>query len=137
MTLDQAQVAAGLTFDGAADGAFYPTTLPAGFPSLFVNEGPDAKVVCVGAETSDPASNPQDVSTPEGFRLGETVQQLQAIYGSRLRYLPAPHGGISPRAGYVVVETDGNLAFDVDPGNGTIYGIKGGGSDLTPSSCNG
>lgn len=137
MTLDQAQAAAGVAIDGAADSAFFPTTLPADFPHLFFNEDPSNTVSCVGAEIADYATNPQTVVTPEGFRLGDTVQQLLTIYGSRARYSPAPPTGISTRAGYVVTEPDGNLAFYIDETTGRIYGIKGGGADLTPSSCNG
>src|SRR5207302_3643828 len=86
MTLDQAQAAAGIAIDGAADTAFYPTALPANFPHLYFNEDPSNTVSCVGAEIADYATNPQTVITPEGFRLGDTVQQLLSIYGSRARY---------------------------------------------------
>ena len=139
MSLADAQAAAGLPFDGAADGAFYPTTLPTGFPHLFVNEDANNLVSCVGAEvTQDPPPNRfQFVSTREGFLLGETVQQLLTIYGHRARFVPAPSGGISPRAGYIVREAGGNLAFYLNSTQTRIYGIKGGGADLTPSSCNG
>ncbi len=142
MTLPEAETAAGVPFDGAADGAFYPTSLPTGFPHLFVNEDPSNLVSCFGAEIGDPTalpivSAPQTVSTPEGFHLGDTVAQLLAIYGTRAHFLQAPAGGISPRAGYVVAEPDGNLAFYVDNSSTRILGIKGGDSALTPSSCSG
>ena len=137
MTFDQAQTASGVAIDGAADGAFFPTALPSGFPHLFFNEHPSNAVSCVGAELADLATIPQTVSTPEGFRLGGTVHQLLAVYGSRATYSDAPPSGISPRAGYVVTEPGGNLAFDVDPTTSRVYGIKGGGTDLTPSACNG
>ncbi len=149
-TLAQAQFAAGIAFDGQADGAFYPTKLPSGFPHLFVHLSPgvDGKIICVGAEIDPGGTNPQTVETPEGFRLGGTVEQLQAIYGSRLLYRPAPTGGISPHAGYVVQEPTGDLAFLLDNTRARIVGIKGappiaisvGGTAfyrLTPSSCNG
>jgi len=137
MTLDEAQQAAGYAFDGTGDGAYYSTTVPAGFPHLFVRLDQRGDVSCVGAEISDQASIPQAISTPEGFRLGETVPRLQAVYGARARFVPAPAGGISPRAGYVVTEAGGALAFYVDNTNTRILGIKGGGTDLTPSSCSG
>lgn len=137
MTLAQAQTATGLAFDGSGDGAYYPTTLPAGYPHLFVGEVANGVAGCVGAEIGDAAVNPQEVLTPEGFRLGDTVERLKSVYGSGARYVPAPSGGISPRAGYVVTEPDGNLAFYVDSTNTRIFGIKGGGRDLTPSACNG
>ncbi len=136
MTLNRAQRAAGAVFDGAGDGASYPTTLPAGYPHLFVRAGADNKVSCVGADIAD-RSTPQTVSTAAGFHLGDTVQRLIAIYGVRARYSPAPPIGMAPRAGYVVEGPDGNLAFDVDNTNTWIFGIKGGGRDLTPSSCPG
>jgi hypothetical protein len=136
MTLDQAQIAAGLPFDGRADGASYPTGLPSGFPHLFVGDGANSTVACVGAQIGPNTVSPQTVTTPEGFHLGDTVQRLRAIYGGA-RYSPAPTGGISPRAGYVVSEASGNLAFSVDSTGTRVLGITGGGHDLTPSSCTG
>ena len=136
MPLDQGQVAAGLTFDGSADGAYYPTALPAGYPHLFVRAGPDNVITCVSAQIAG-VPTPQAVATPQGFTLGDTVQQLLTIYGSRARYVPAPTTGISPRAGYVVAESNGNLVFEVDNTNTRVLGIAGGGSDLTPSTCPG
>jgi hypothetical protein len=136
LTLAQAETAAGVPFDGRADGAFYPTSLPAGFPHLFVNLDAANRVSCFGAEIAG-TTTPQVVTTVEGFHLGDTVQQLLAIYGSRAHFMQASAGGISPRAGYVVAEPGGRLAFYVDTTQTRILGIKGGGSDLTPSSCNG
>jgi len=136
MTPTQAEAAAGVPFDGHADGAFYPTSLPVGYPHLFVNEDSNNLVSCFGAEIGD-TTTPQVVTTTEGFHLGDTVQRLLAIYGSRAHFVQASAGGISPRAGYVVTEPGGRLAFYVDNSNTRILGIKGGGADLTPSSCNG
>ena len=135
MTIAQAEAAAGVAFDGMADGAAYPTTLPAGYPHLFVDELPNGTVSCVGAEIGAAQHSPQTVATPDGLRLGDTVHQLVAIYGSRARYVPKPSGGISPHAGYVVTEPDGNLAISVF--GSTVVGIKGGAHDLTPSGCTG
>jgi hypothetical protein len=139
MTLAQAQSSAGVVLDGRGDGAFYPTRLPTGFPHLFVRQDayPTDAVTCVGAEVGDPATNPQQISTADGFRLGDTVARLKAIYGSRAHYSPAPSSGISPRAGYVVTEAGGSLAFSVDATNTRIVGIMGAASNLTPSSCSG
>jgi hypothetical protein len=69
-TLDQAQIAAGLTFDGEGDGAVYPRTLPVGYPHLYVGEGPKSTVACVGAEIGYADKTPQTVVTrPEtGWR---------------------------------------------------------------------
>jgi hypothetical protein len=136
MTFPEAETAAGAPFDGHGDGAYYPTSLPTGFPHLFVNLGAGNLVSCFGAEIANTAT-PQVVQTADGFRLGDTVQQLLAIYGSRAHFMQASAGGISPRAGYVVAEPDGRLAFYVDTTGTRILGIKGGGVDVTPSSCNG
>lgn len=135
MTLDQAQIAAGLTFDGSGDGAVYPRTLPVGYPHLYVGEGPKSTVACVGAEIGFADTTPQTVVTRDGLQLGDTEQQLLAIYGGRAHYVPKPVGGISPSAGYVVAEADGNLAFMIF--NARVIGIKGGAHDLTPSNCTG
>jgi hypothetical protein len=135
MTLDRAQIAAGVTFDGMGDGAVYPRTLPAGYPHLYVGEGPNNTVACVGAEISYSDTTPQTVATRDGLHLGDTTQQLLAIYGGRAQYVPKPASGISPSVGYVVTEADGNLAFSVH--NTRVVGIKGGAHDLTPSNCTG
>ena len=135
MTLDQAQTAAGVVFDGMGDGAVYPRTLPAGYPHLYVGEGPNHTVVCVGAEIAYSSATPQTVATRDGLHLGDSAQQLLTIYGGRARYVPKPATGISPAAGYVVTEADGNLAFSVY--NSRVVGIKGGAHDVTPSSCTG
>ncbi len=137
MTLAEAQTAARVEFDASADGAYYPTTLPTGYPHLYVAEVLNNTLACFGAEIADPSTHAQVVSTPEGFRLGDTVQTLKSVYGRRAKYLPASSGGIAPRTGYVVAEPRGNLAFYVDSTNTWVLGIKGGGPDLTPSSCSG
>lgn len=136
MTLDEAQFAAGVKFDGRGDGAYYPTSLPAGFPHVFVNLGTGTTVACVGAEIGPSDTIAQTVVTPEGFRLGDTVAQLQAVYGTRARFSPAPPTGLSPRAGYVVDEAGGTLAFYVDSANTRVLGMKGG-PGVTPSTCSG
>ena len=91
-SLDAAQIAAGVKLDGAADGAYYPTSLPAGFPHLFVQLDPGSKVVCVGAEITNAAANAVVVTTPEGFRLGETVEELKVIYGAPRALRPGALG---------------------------------------------
>lgn len=132
MTLAEAQAAAGAAFDAAGDGYSYPSTLPAGYPHLYVGRDP---VDCVGAEG---ASTAQAVATPEGFRLGDSVRALLAVYGSRARYVPAPTGGgMTDYAEYIVAEAGGNLVFMVDPAGQRVTGIAGGGSGLDPNSCTG
>ena len=129
MTGDQAQAAAGVRFDGSGDGFTYPTTLPPGYPHLYLGHG------CVGAAAT--ATSPQTVSTPEGIRLGDTLTKLKSTYGPSLRYVPSPGVGMSPTDGYVVPVTGGSLVFVLDSTGNTIVRITGGGTDLTPSTCGG
>jgi len=137
MTLAEAQAAAGVRFGGAADGAFYPTTLPAGYPHLFVDLGPNGTVTCIGAQIGDAPTILQNITTSAGVRLGDTASRLLAIYGTVARHLDAPPSGIAPRAGYVVTQPQGNLAFSVRPTGDRITGIYAGDHNLTPSTCNG
>ena len=138
MTGDQAQGAAGETFDGAGDGFTYP--IRPGYPHLYVGGAPGeyargagSPVRCVGA--SDPAGR-QDIVTADGFHLGGSVAQLLAIYGSRARYMPAPAGGgMTDYAGYVVTEPAGDLAFVVY--SGAVREIAGGPTPLSPNGCTG
>jgi hypothetical protein len=135
-SLDQAQTAAGIVFDGTGDGVYFPTMLPTGFAHLFVDL--EYNAFCVGASTTSDTPLQQVVRTREGFRLGDTVETLKSIYGSRLTYVPAPTTGISAQAGYVVSEPDGSIAFGVDP-DGIVSVITAGhgfnGNALTPSNC--
>jgi len=139
MTIEEAQTAAGLFFDGRGDGFWYSTQRPAGYPHDFVGQGgPSGAVVCVGAELFDASPRLlQTVSTPEGIRLGDTVQRLLSVYGSRARYVSAPASGMTTNAGYVVTESDGNLVFVVDRANRRIVEIAGGAADLGPNTCTG
>ena len=77
--------------------------------------------------------------------LGVTTQELWPQLAQRLG-LPVKDGalvasvdpgGPAAKAGYVVTEATGNLAFIVDRAGTRIVGITGGGSDLDPSSCTG
>jgi hypothetical protein len=131
MTLAQAQTAAGATFDGEGDGVSYPTTLPDGYPHLYVQG--DA-VRCVGA---DGDSQAQKVFTSDGFTLGESTQRLLAVYGQQARYVPPPtEGGRTNYSGYVVTKPDGNLVFLLDPTEQNVIGIVGG-PNVEPNSCPG
>jgi hypothetical protein len=135
MTMDQAQAAAGLIFDGMGDGMYYPTTTPDHVYAGFVNSTPT--VSCVGAALGQ-SSGTQTVSTPEGFQLGGSVQTLISTYGSSARYVPAPAtGGIDPRAGYIVAENGGNLFFYIDQTNATVDQIAGGPNVTDGNSCSG
>jgi hypothetical protein len=117
MTRSELQHAVRFSFDAGGDGSAYPTTLPDGFPHDYVGlTGPSfkEKVVCVGASLTPRAGvSSQTISTPEGFRLGDSVRRLLAVYGSRARYVPAPSSGMTTHAGYVVAERGGYLAFIV------------------------
>jgi len=72
------------------------------------------------------------VVAPEGFLLGGTTQALKSLYGSRLRFIPAPATGYNPEPGYVVSFPEGNLAFIFH--NGLVTAIIGGKSAM-PSTC--
>jgi hypothetical protein len=133
MSMDQAQAAAGLTFDGMGDGMYYPTNTPDHVYAGFFNS---PTVSCVGAEVGQ-SSGAQTISTPSGFQLGESVQTLLSIYGSRAQYVPAPNGGIRPVAGYIVAGTGGNLFFYIDQTNATVPQIAGGPNVTDGNSCSG
>jgi hypothetical protein len=136
MTLDEAQQAAGVTFDGNGDSASYPTKLPAGDAHPFVDSGPDGHVFCIGVSRDQ--STTQTVVTPEGFMLGQPLSKLRTVYGNRLVHVPKPAQGIGPTDGYIVAEPGGLLAFPVsgDTVEAITAGINGfDGKSLTPSSC--
>jgi hypothetical protein len=137
MTLDEAQRAAGVAFDGNGDSASYPTKLPAGAAHPFVDSD-SGSVFCVGARASQSGQQTQGVSTPEGFHLGDSVAKLKAIYGSRLVFVPAPPTGMDPHEGYTVTLPSGRLAFSASP-NGKVYAIVAGkgfmNEPLAPSLC--
>lgn len=130
MTSAEAQQAAGATFDDGGDGAIYPAKLPAGFAHLYVHGDP---VTCVGAGGPSPR---QTISTLEGFRLGDTVKKLLAIYGNRAHYMQDVNPGLTANNGYVVAEASGSLAFAVDESNETVTEITGG-PGVDPNSCPG
>ena len=131
MTSTQAQTAAGAEFDGSGDGASYPTSLPTGYPHLYVRANP--KVSCFGAQGGTGA---QQVVTANGFALGDSVQTLLSKYGPQAHYVTA-QAGIDPESGYVVSSSDGDLFFTIDPSGNTINGIIGGYTGADPNSCSG
>lgn len=139
MTRSEAQAAAGVSFDGSGDGFVYSTRRPAGFPHDYVGLGaPNDTVVCVGASIFDRSTALQQaISTPEGFRLGDTVERLLGVYGTRAHFVPAPATGMTTNAGYVVAESGGKLAFVVDLARKRIVEIAGGGPGVGPNSCTG
>jgi hypothetical protein len=134
--LSVAQEAAGETFDGTGDGFYYSRAHDGTGLHLFVGVSTGKTVHCVGAELIiSPHAPKQRVVTPEGFTLGGTVQQLLGIYGSRARYVPAPSGGMTTNAGYVVKEGVGALAFAVHQNK--VFEIAGGPATITPNTCTG
>jgi hypothetical protein len=130
MSLQQAQIAAGVSFDGQGDGASYPPHLPSGYPHEFVNGGD--KVTCVGAPGD--VSSVQKVTTPEGLALGDPVARGRSIYGSAARFVPAANDGISPHAGYVITSSLGRFAVELDRSQRTVSGLVAG-VDVSPTSC--
>jgi hypothetical protein len=138
MTVKQAQTAARATFDQQGDGFTYPTTLPAGYAHDYIGLGGTGTVRCVGAEMTGSATDlHQTISTPEGFRLGDTVQHLLDAYGPRAHFVGAPASGMTTYSGYVVAESGGNLVFVLDTAKQRIAEIAGGGTDIGPNSCTG
>jgi hypothetical protein len=142
MPFDQAQQAAGITFNSGGDGyTDYGRTNPA-YPQLWIGGGNAGTagstgypVRCVGAGGTPTA---QAVVTPEGFHLGDSIQTLLSVYGSRATYVPAPtQGGITDNAGYVVSEPTGHLVFILDYTGHHISAIAGGPSSLGPNGCTG
>jgi hypothetical protein len=149
MKQNEAEAAAGVSFDGSGDGFWYSTKLPDGYPHDYVGLGSSTgTVICVGASILQATVvGRQTISTPEGFRLGDSVQRLLAVYGSRAHYVPAPSSGMTTEAGYVVAESGGTLAFVVDGANRRVIAIaggaagvvppRGGGAGIDPNSCPG
>jgi hypothetical protein len=127
MTLEQASTAAGEPLAQVGDGVAYPqggTT-----SGLSVSLQVSNKVRCVAAAATKGAPT---VVTPQGFRLGGTLAQLKAVYGSNLRYVPGV-GGINSAPGYVASYPDGNLVFWVN--NDVVDSIAGGPGVLPSIDC--
>ena len=130
MTIPQASAAAGEPLVQVGDGVLYPEGDAAS--GLSVSEGgPGGTVSCVSAHNYLGVG--AHVVTQQGFSLGGTLARLKAAYGSALRFVPAPTGGIAPYPGYVVSFPDGNLAFLVR--DGTVEQIIGGPGVLPSTEC--
>jgi len=76
----------------------------------------------------------EQVTTPEGIRVGSTAEDLEAAYGGSLRVVEGAvsnSGGVlafvddSERPGAAPDATSRHLAFDTDPG-GTVTRLKAG-----------
>lgn len=137
MTLREAESASGVTFDASDDGARSSTSLPAGHAQLWVRGDP---ITCVGAGRGNPANPPaQKVSTQEGVQVGDTVEQLLAVYGDAATKMASSDTGRTSFNGYEVAQPDGALAFQIDSNN-TIVNISGVASTSTdgqPNHCPG
>ena len=131
MTLAEASQAAGEPIIEVGDGAAYATGDNGEYfkGPAFVNVGdPSGTARCVGASGTDSGT---DHSDRRRLKLGDSVDQLKKIYGSRLIYMPDPQHGMAPKVSYVVEEADGYLAFWLNP-NG-VFAVVGnpGGFDQT------
>jgi len=124
MTLAQASAAAGEPIVEVGDGF--------GYPNAYSESGLAIQGVPVDCVRASVAPAMPAVQTPQGFQVGGTVTALKRLYGSRLRFMPAPASGYSPQPGYVVSFPNGNLAFIVS--KGTVTAIVGG-MKATPSTC--
>jgi hypothetical protein len=93
------------------------------------NDSATLTYFCAGLLKGSP-----EVVTPEGFVLGWTVQQLKALYGPLLQYVPARTGGINPDAAYVVHGGAGNLVF-WPSGNGKIVNMASGAGATAQVAC--
>ena len=126
MSLAEASAAAGIQIQAVGDGV---NTVPAqsSGPELYM------QINCVGA-SGGTQTHSQVVETSDGVRLGDSADRIIAVYGDEARYVPAPQGGRTPAAGYIVTFPDGNLAFVVY--QNMITGIHGG-PEVTPSNCGG
>jgi ABC-type transport system substrate-binding protein len=120
MTLAQASQAAGEEIIEVGDGAAYAKGGSYYVGPAFVDLDQSKTVSCVGAGSDDSKS----IVTTDGFKLGDSVDRLKQIYGSRLIYMPDPGHGISPKASYVVEETNGYLAFWLNQ-DGAVHAIVG------------
>ena len=129
MTIQQASAAAGEPLAPVGDGVYYPAGGTARGLSVLGGGAAGGTVDCISANTR--GGNAPTVTTPQGFPLGGTLAQLKTVYGSRLRFVPAPTtGGISPLPGYIVAFPDGNLVFWVQKGR---IGEIAGGPGMMPS----
>ncbi len=131
MTPAQAQAAAGVVLTMVGDGVYKAVNaanVPTGDPGLSASFGASPfGWLCASVVPGSP-----NVTTPSGVHLGDPVQKLTTVYGSRAHYVPAPTtGGISPRAGYVVSEPSGNVVFLV---SGAMITAIAAGPGILPST---
>ena len=131
MTTTQASAAAGEKLAPVGDGVWYPGGISGsgGLSVLVTGGGETASCVSASDQPGVPA-----VVTPQGFALGGTLAHLKAVYRGRIRYVPAPTGGIMPLPGYVASFKDGNLVFWTRNGT-TVDQIAGGAGVLPSTDC--
>lgn len=109
MSLAQASAAAGVTIDEGGDGEDGNETVPN--LSILAIQGQ-----CFVAGNYD-RSTPK-VVTPDGFALGQTVDQLKAIYGSRLAYTA---GTVTTGNGYLSAGQRINVGYFVHDSGGLLF----------------
>lgn len=143
MTYQQAVDSSGAQFAGGGDG-MTPASGPADGAQLFVGglsvfgASPFGRLTCITAQTAPGMT--QSITTAEGFRLGDSVAALKAIYGGRLSFVPLPAGGgYNPHAGYILHGAGGNYVFVIDGASdvptATVAGIEVGPGITNPSFC--
>jgi hypothetical protein len=123
MTMRQAAAAAGEQLTLVADRIIYPLGRNGNpvYGALSGDaRGPDGTVACLSAVLTP---NAPAVTTPQGFALGGTTTQLKTVYGSSLRFMPAPpNAPVLPA--YMVSYPNGHLVFTVN--KGTVVSIFAG-----------
>ncbi len=127
MTLDQAKTAAGISLSSPGDGIFRPTdhTITGSTVPQF-----SWGVTCFDAtrSTSGPGTT---VTTSAGVRLGDSMTQIAATYGSMAKPFtadPTWTGAGNIPAGIIVQTDNGVLLFvgsSSDQRGGTIMSIRG------------
>jgi hypothetical protein len=129
MTIKHASAAAGEPLTPVGDGVYYPRGDESTGLSVQADQG---TVGCVSA-SAYPGDPVPHVTTAQGFPLGGTLARLKAVYGTGLRYVPAPAGGIEIRPGYVVSLPGGNLSFSVS--GGIVKNISAGPRVVPSTDC--
>ena len=99
MTISLALAAAGVQLSQVGDGIYAAQGgTPRGLSMA------DTPVSCVSAQDSPGAPR---VITAQGLPLGGTLARPKALYGSSLRFMPAPQGGFTPSLGTAAGEAVG------------------------------
>ena len=116
MTLAQASAAAGVPLTVAGNGLAWDGTDGSPEAAFSGGNGSGVTVYLCGVSHA--------VGTPEGFSVGDTVQDLKALYGTLLTYVPAGPGHGAP--GYVLHLVEGNIVFWPSHDGATITSMASG-----------